>query len=62
MNDLAATRVVKEVDDLVALADRLQHGNVIFVSPDLVSLDKQLYRLYLVVKDPDGHAVMLVQR
>lgn len=61
-NDLAATRVVVEVDDLRALVDKLQRHGVTFVSPDVVTLDNQPYRHYLTVKDPDGHAVVLVQK
>jgi len=62
LNDLVATRVVIEVDDLRALVDKLQGNGVAFVSPDVVTLADQPYRHYLSVRDPDGHAVVLVQR
>lgn len=61
-NDLAATRVVVEVDDLRALVDKLQRNGVTFVSPDIVTVADLPFRLYLAVRDPDGHAVLLVQR
>lgn len=61
-NDLAATRVVVEVDDLRALVDKLQRNGVTFVSPDIVTVEDLPFRLYLAVRDPDGHAVLLVQR
>lgn len=62
LNDLAATRVVIEVDDLRALLNKLQRHGAAFVSPDVVTVEDQPYRHYLAVKDPDGHAVVLVQR
>jgi catechol 2,3-dioxygenase-like lactoylglutathione lyase family enzyme len=62
LNDLVATRVVIEVDDLHALADKLQRHGAAFVSPDVVTVANRPYRHYLAVKDPDGHAVLLVQR
>ena len=62
LNDLAATRVVIEVDDLRALVDKLQRHGVAFVSPDVVTVEAHPFRHYLTVKDPDGHAVLLVQR
>lgn len=62
LNDLAATRLVLEVDDLTNLVEKLQQKNVTFVSPDIVALSNPQYSKGLVVKDPDGHAVLLVQK
>ena len=62
LNDLVATRVVVEVDDLRSLVEKLQRNRVSFVSPDIVTIEDMPFRYYLVVKDPDGHAVVLVQR
>jgi catechol 2,3-dioxygenase-like lactoylglutathione lyase family enzyme len=62
LNDLAATRMVLEVDDLANLVEKLQQKNVTFVSPDIVALSNSGYSKGLVVKDPDGHAVLLVQK
>ena len=60
-NDLAATRTVVAVDDLPALADKLQAANVAFISPRVVDLAGAPWSKGLMVKDPDGHAVLLVQ-
>ncbi len=50
-----------EVDDLPALADRLQAANVAFISPRVVEVRGAPWSKGLMVKDPDGHAVLLVQ-
>lgn len=60
-NDLAATRTVIEVDDFDVLAGKLQAANVAFVSPRIVEVQGQPYHRQLLVRDPDGHAVLLVQ-
>lgn len=62
VNDLVATRVVLEVDDLAGLVKKLQEKNVTFVSPDVTAIGGQGYSKGLVIKDPDGHAVLLVQQ
>ncbi len=61
-NDIAHARVVLEVDDLDRVADELGRGNTSFVSPQVVSLNGAAFSKCLLVKDPDGHVVMLVQR
>lgn len=61
-NDLAATRTVVEVDDLDGLVGRLQSRNVTFVSPRVASVPGMPWSKGLMVKDPDGHAVLLVER
>jgi catechol 2,3-dioxygenase-like lactoylglutathione lyase family enzyme len=61
VNDLAATRTVIEVDDFDALAATLQAAHVAFVSPRIVDVQGQPYHRQLMVRDPDGHAVLLVQ-
>lgn len=61
-NDIAHARVVLEVDDLDRLVDALSVNNAVFVSPRPVRLEGALNARGLIVKDPDGHAVMLVQR
>lgn len=60
-NDLVATRTVVAVDDLDALALELQAGGVAFISPRIVPLDGGTWRRGLMVKDPDGHPVLLVE-
>jgi catechol 2,3-dioxygenase-like lactoylglutathione lyase family enzyme len=61
-NDLVVTRTVVEVDDLDALAARLQGNGVSFISPQPVAVAGEAWSKALIVKDPDGHAVMLVER
>jgi catechol 2,3-dioxygenase-like lactoylglutathione lyase family enzyme len=60
-NDLVATRTVVEVDDLAALADKLQAQKVSFISPQPVSVSGMPWRKGLMVRDPDGHPVLLVE-
>lgn len=60
-NDLALTRTVVQVTGLEDLALRLQAGNTTFISPSVVTMDGPGWRQALMVKDPDGHAVMLVE-
>ena len=61
-NDLVLTRSIVEVDDLKGLAQRLEEQNVTFISPDIVPVSGAAYTQALMVKDPDGHAVLLVQK
>ena len=58
-NDIAHVRVVLEVDDLERLAGHLTQRRAHFVSPGIVDLGAE--GRGLLVKDPDGHALMLVQ-
>lgn len=60
-NDLALTRTVVQVTGLADLAQRLQAGNTPFISPAVVAIEGPGWRQALMVKDPDGHAVMLVE-
>jgi catechol 2,3-dioxygenase-like lactoylglutathione lyase family enzyme len=60
-NDIVATRTVVEVDDLDTLADTLQAGGVRFISPRTVSVPGMPWGRGLMVRDPDGHVVLLVQ-
>jgi catechol 2,3-dioxygenase-like lactoylglutathione lyase family enzyme len=60
-NDLVATRTVVEVDDLDGLTDKLQSRGVAFISPRVASVRGMPWRKGLMVKDPDGHAVLLVE-
>lgn len=59
-NDVAHVRVVLEVDDVQQIADQLTQRRARFVSPGVVDLAGE--GRGLLVKDPDGHALMLVQR
>ena len=59
-NDIAATRLTLEVDDLGALEQRLATAHVRFISAGTVALPDD--RPALLVRDPDGHALLLVGR
>ena len=61
-NDLLLTRTVVEVDDLDGLLIKLDGGGVTFISPQVVPVTGEPWSKGLMVKDPDGHAVLLVQR
>lgn len=61
-NDLVLTRSIVEVDNLRGLMMQLQNNNVTFISPDIVTVTGTSYSQALMVKDPDGHALLLVQK
>ena len=52
---------VIQVDDLDGLVTKLQGGGVTFISPQVVSVSGEPWTKALMVKDPDGHAVLLVE-
>ncbi len=60
-NDLVLTRTVIEVDDLDRLTMRLQGSGVTFISPAAIAVAGAPWSKGLMVKDPDGHAVLLVE-
>ncbi|MGH8671856.1 MAG: VOC family protein [Burkholderiales bacterium] len=60
-NDILHVRSVLEVDDIDAMTSMLQENNITFVSPHVVSVAGLPFSKGLMVKDPDGHAVLLVQ-
>lgn len=59
-NDIAATRIALEVDDLPALEHRLAAADVRFISAATVALRDD--RPALLIRDPDGHALLLLGR
>jgi catechol 2,3-dioxygenase-like lactoylglutathione lyase family enzyme len=59
-NDIAATRLTLEVDDVPALEQRLAAARVRFISAGTVALPDN--RPALLVRDPDGHALLLLGR
>ena len=61
-NDIVLTRTVVEVDDLDELTAKLQSQGVSFISPAPVAVAGEQWSKALMVKDPDGHAVLLVQQ
>jgi hypothetical protein len=59
-NDIAATRLTFEVDDMPALEHRLAAARVRFISDGTVALPDS--RPALLVRDPDGHALLVLGR
>lgn len=59
--DLVHARVVLEVDDLGELLGKLERASVRFVSARPAQVSGTAHESALIVSDPDGHAVMLVQ-
>jgi hypothetical protein len=60
-NDLTHVHAVLEVDDLERLATVLEQKQTAFISSQVVSVSGMPFSRALMVKDPDGHALMLVQ-
>lgn len=57
-NDVAATRLVLEVDNLPALVRRLESAPADFISPGIVPDGRG--RRAALLRDPDGHALCLL--
>lgn len=62
-NDIAHWETTMTTPDAIAAFTELQQGLALFVSPSVVSFgdDRRLTR-GLLVRDPDGHAVKVIQR
>jgi len=58
-NDVVATRLVVEVDELPALVRRLESAGADFISPGVVPDDRG--RRAALLCDPDGHALWLLE-
>jgi catechol 2,3-dioxygenase-like lactoylglutathione lyase family enzyme len=61
-NDIAHVRLTLEVDNLDELTQLLARAHATFVSAQAVNLVTLPGYRGLLLRDPDGHAVMLVQR
>src|SRR5438477_4525109 len=63
-NDIVHWQTMIATDDVEALAKRLRHAHVGFVSPGIVAMpkDKAGFSKGALVSDPDGHNVLLIQR
>lgn len=59
-NDVAHVHTVLQVDNLADLAERLGKQGAAFISPQIIELDQ--HGKSLMVRDPDGHAVLLVEQ
>ena len=60
-NDIAHVHLNIVVDDIEGLAKTLWDARVPFVSPGIVGLNTGEYGRAMMVRDPDGHALMLMQ-
>jgi catechol 2,3-dioxygenase-like lactoylglutathione lyase family enzyme len=63
-NDLWHWQTTLLVDDVQAAADALRSAGVRFVSPDVATISETAlgFSRAVMVRDPDGHAMRLVQR
>jgi catechol 2,3-dioxygenase-like lactoylglutathione lyase family enzyme len=61
-SDVAHVHIVLEVDDLDRLVEQLSRSNTQFISPRPMRVSGTPFGLGVMVKDPDGHAALLVQR
>ena len=62
-NDLAHWETTMTSADTTAAFTELQQGRVLFVSPSVATLrDDPRFEKGILVRDPDGHAVKVVQR
>jgi catechol 2,3-dioxygenase-like lactoylglutathione lyase family enzyme len=63
-NDLLHWQTTLVVKDLMAIADRLRLNQATFISPDIVALPGQPlgFKKGLLVRDPDGHPLRLVEK
>jgi catechol 2,3-dioxygenase-like lactoylglutathione lyase family enzyme len=62
-NDLVHWETTVTSRNAVAAFTALQHGRVLFVSPSVATLsDDRRFAKGLLVRDPDGHAVKVIER
>lgn len=61
-NDLQHVHIVLQVDDIKELTEELTKKNVAFISPQALSVKELQCNQCLMVKDPDGHAVLLMDK
>jgi catechol 2,3-dioxygenase-like lactoylglutathione lyase family enzyme len=62
-NDLAHWETTMTSRDAIAAFTELQQGRVLFVSPSVVTFgDDRRFTKGLLVRDPDGHAVKVIER
>jgi catechol 2,3-dioxygenase-like lactoylglutathione lyase family enzyme len=61
-NDLLHVHIVFHVDDVNQLAEELTKKSVTFVSPQALPVKELQCKQCLMVRDPDGHAILLVDK
>jgi hypothetical protein len=63
-NDLLHWQTTLVVKDIAAIAQRLRLNQSTFISPDVVTIPEQAlgFKQGILVRDPDGHTMGLVER
>src|SRR5213593_3942107 len=63
-NDIVHWQTMIATNDLDALAKKLRHAHVGFVSPGIVAMpkDKAGFSKGALISDPDGHTVLLIEK
>ncbi|PPC87748.1 MAG: glyoxalase [Methylotenera sp.] len=61
-NDLQHVHIVLQVDNINQLTEELTKKHVAFISPQALAVKELQCNQCLMVKDPDGHAVLLVDQ
>ena len=50
-----------QVDDLSGLVDKIEKENYKIISNGIVTMDDLDYSKSVIVRDPDGHAILLYE-
>ncbi len=63
-NDLLHWQITLVVKDAKAIAQKLQMSSTAFISPNVVEIPGQIlgFRKGFIVRDPDGHAIRIVEQ
>jgi catechol 2,3-dioxygenase-like lactoylglutathione lyase family enzyme len=62
VNDLQHVHIVLQVDNMKQLTEEFTKKQVVFISPQALAVKELQCNQCLMVKDPDGHAVLLVDK
>jgi catechol 2,3-dioxygenase-like lactoylglutathione lyase family enzyme len=63
-NDILHWQTTLGVKDADAIAQRLRANRVLFISPDIVTISRQMlgFNKAFLVRDPDGHTMRIVEK
>ena len=63
-NDIVHWQTMIQMDEVDLMAKKLHHAHVRFVSPGVVTMPKDQagFSKGVVVSDPDGHDVLLIEK
>lgn len=62
VDDIQHAHIVLQVDNIKQLSEELTNKHVAFISPQALAVKELQCNQCLMVKDPDGHAVLLVDK